>query len=261
MRWGMAVMLLMAGAASAQSTTDRPAFDVASVKPSPPVAPGQNININLGTARHGEVTLRNTTLSDCIRWAYALVSDDQVSGPDWTRSYTVRFDIDAKAPADTPQEQLMLMMQRLLAERFQLAMHREPRPLAHLELGVAKTGPRLHRSDDNVPPSRYTFGRGRLFYDHASMHTLTVLLSRQLRQPVLDKTGIEGFYDVKLEWAPDDPQSLLRADGAEAQTTDDVPLPDIFGAVQAQLGLRLEMKKTPVEILVIDHAEKTPGGN
>ena len=261
MRCGMAVMLLVAGAAAAQRAADQPAFDVASVKPSPPVASGQNININLGTARHGEVTLRNTTLSDCIRWAYELVSDDQVSGPDWTRSYTVRFDIDAKAPPDTPREQLMLMMQRLLAERFQLVIHREPRPLPHLELEVAKNGPKLHRSDDDATPSNPGYGRGRLFYDHVSMRTLTVLLSRQLRQPVLDRTGIDGFYDVKLEWAPDDSQPAGRADGAEAPRAGDVALPDIFGAVEAQLGLKLEMKKTPVEILVIDHAEKTPSGN
>jgi len=251
----LVLMLLAAVGAPAQGAADLPAFDVASVKPSLPVAPGQNININLGTARHGEVTLTNTNLSDCIRFAYELVSEAQIAGPDWLRSYELRYDIDAKAPPDTPRDRLLLMLQRLLAERFQLALHREPRPIAHLELQVAKSGLKLHASQDGAAAGRRYYGRGRLSYDGISIHTLAVLLSRQLRQPVLDKTGLEGTFDVNLEWTPDDPPSPA---GEPSGLT---LHPDIFGAVQSQLGLKLEMRKTPLEVLVVDRAEKVPAAN
>ena len=127
-----ALILVWAAVAWAQ-----PAFDVASVKPSPP-PPGDLININLGTESHGEVTLGNTTLSECIRFAYGLSSEDQIAGPDWIRDRHIRFDIIAKAPAATPHDQILRMMQTLLAERFRLAIHREPRRVAHLELMPGK---------------------------------------------------------------------------------------------------------------------------
>ncbi len=105
-------ILLMAGFAAAQ-----PAFDVASVKPSPPPE-GDLININLGGASHGVVTLANTTLSECIRYAYGLANEDQIAGPDWIRDRHIRFDITAKAPPATPPDELLAMMQTLLAQRF-----------------------------------------------------------------------------------------------------------------------------------------------
>jgi uncharacterized protein (TIGR03435 family) len=155
------------------------------------------------------------------------------------------------------------MMQRLLAERFQLALHREPRPLAHLDLGVAKGGPKLHASGESTPSGLVAYGRGLLAYNHLALSTLAVLLSRQLKQPVLDNTGIPGFFDVKLEWLPDEPPRPSQGpDAAHAPEAADMNLrPDIFHAVQTQLGLKLESRKTPVEILVIDRVEQVPAGN
>src|SRR5580704_16821878 len=105
------VALLFSTSAFSQS----PTFDVASVKPS--VSTGGLLNINHGSLNHGLVTLTNTTLSECVEYAYGLVSDDQVEGPDWTRDRRVRFDVSAKTSPDTSADQVALMMQNLLAER------------------------------------------------------------------------------------------------------------------------------------------------
>jgi uncharacterized protein (TIGR03435 family) len=248
---GLILALFLLYAAFAQPAAPTPAFDVASVKPSTPA--GDTININLGGANHGIVTLTNTTLSECIRYAYGLASEDQISGPVWIRDRALRVDVTAKASPDTPVDQLLLMTQALLAERFHLTLHREPKPLAHLELEVGKTGSKLPASKGDTAAFAPTYMRGRLSYSHLTTHTLAVLLSRQLRQLVIDSTGLAGFFDVHLEWTPDDAVAGAAPDGS--------PQPDIFGAVQQQLGLRLEVKKTPVEILVVDHAEKVPTEN
>lgn len=114
-------------------------FEVATVKQSPP-ATGDSIVINLGTVQNGKVTLTNTTLSECVRFAYGLVSEDQISGPDWIKFREVRFDIVAQAPPNTPREQLLLMLQALLAERVKLAIHHEQKELSFLALTVGKNG-------------------------------------------------------------------------------------------------------------------------
>jgi uncharacterized protein (TIGR03435 family) len=239
---------LLAVGAFAQS----PAFDVASVKPSP-TDKGDRIQINLGSFRNGVVTLTNTTLSECVQYAYGLVSEDQIEGPDWIRDRNLRVDIIAKTSPDTPVEQALLMTQALLTERFRLQIHREPKPVRHLELTVSKKGPKLPISQDDAPMRPTNLGRGRLFYDHRPMHIFAVLLSRQLRQPVVDLTGLKGLYDFHLEYAPDDPTG--------ASTADSAPLPDIYQAVEEQLGLHLELKKTPIDIVVIDRAERVPIAN
>jgi uncharacterized protein (TIGR03435 family) len=248
----LALALIVPGVALAQQDTAKPAFDVASVKPSPHI-PGQDrIEIRLGAAMHGTVTLRNTTLSECIRYAYALSSEEQITGPDWIRDRALRVDITAKAPPETPPDQILLMTQRLLAERFLLAIHPEQKPATHGELRLAGHGPKRCDSQEEGPPTLKVSGRGHLTYDHLPMRTLAVLLSRQLRQPVLDRTGLAGYYNIDLQWTPDD----LQPAPAEVQD-----YPDIFQALQQQLGLKLEKSKVPIEVLVIDHAEKVPVGN
>jgi uncharacterized protein (TIGR03435 family) len=240
----------------------QPAFDVASVKPS--TDGGPLLNINLGTASHGVVTLTNTTLSECIQYAYNLSSEDLISGPDWLRDRRLRVDIVGKAPPDTPVDQLLLMTQALLADRFQLVLHREPRPLKHLELAVAKSGPRLPEAKGDGPSSRVYYGRGRLNYVHLSMPRFALLLSRQLKQVVVDRTSLTGTFDVNLEWTPDEPAAApSRGPDAPAHpdTSDDTGAPGIFKALQQQLGLTLEPSKAPIDILVVDSAQKVPSGN
>ena len=238
-------LALLAAALSAQ-----PRFDVASVKPSPP-PPGDLLNINLGTASHGVVTLANTTLSECVRYAYGLVSEEQITGPDWIRDRHIRFDITAKAPPDTPREGLLAMMQTLLAERFQLVLRHEAKRIPHFDLTVAKNGPKMPAAEGDGRMSRRYYGVGRLSYTHVPMEQLAILLSRQLKQSVFDKTGLAGTFDVELDWSPDD----APADATGAQR------PDILTAVQQQLGLKLESSKEPLQVLVVEQANKVPVEN
>ncbi|HUB32379.1 MAG TPA: TIGR03435 family protein [Bryobacteraceae bacterium] len=225
----------------------QPAFDVASVKEGGPVRPDGLLNITLGKVSHGTVTLTNTTLSECIQYAYGLTNEVQIAGPDWIRSRQYRFQIVAKAPPDTPPGQLRLMMQALLEERFRLAVHREPRRIPHLDLTVAKGGPRMPVTADGPMEGRY-YGPGRLSYGHMTMDWLVLMLSRQLKQPVFNRTGLNGAFDVELDWTPDNAEPDPNA----------TPYPDLFSAIQKQLGLKLEESKSELEVLVVDHAEKTP---
>jgi uncharacterized protein (TIGR03435 family) len=231
-----------------------PEFEVATVRQSPP-PPGDLLNINVGTVRNGKVTFENASLSDCLKFAWGIVSDDQIAGPDWIKSRAVRFDIVAQAPPDTPREQLALMLQPLLAERLKLVLHHEQKSLSYLALIVGKTGPKLTRAigqNDAAPsPANTAFG-GRISSNRMSMQLLSTLLSRFERQIVVDMTGLTGQYEVHLEWT------------LAAQTTNPVEQPagpTVFTAVQEQLGLKLESRKGPLDVLVVDQAEKIPTDN
>lgn len=243
----LALLIVLTFVAYPQS----PTFDVASVKPSPSVPLGQNIDINLGMARRGEVVLANTTLSECIRFAYGLVSQDQVAGPDWINDRETRFDILAKAADDTPHDQLLLMLRSLLDERFKLQFHHEPRRIPHYTLVIAKNGPKLNPA--TLDAARQSYAKGRIYHSNTGMPTLAMLLSRQLRQTVLDMTGLTGTYDVQLEWAPDLTQPPETKEAEERAAG-----PSIFTALQEQLGLKLEARKDPLDVLVIDRAERAP---
>ncbi len=235
------LLILFAAVAFAQ-----PSFDVASLKPSPPPT-GELYVANLGTARNGEVAVTNGTLADCVKFAYGLVGDEQLAGPDWIKSKEVRFDLLGKAPRDTPRDQLLLMLRTLLTERFHLAFHTEPRSFAHFVLTVAKNGSKLKEVTPDPTPPRSTYRLGRLTYPQTTMSTLALLLSRQMRSLVLDRTGLKGFYEVDLQWTPEN---------AQAETG-----PTIFTALQEQLGLRLEGRRDAVDVMVIDRADRVPVEN
>lgn len=229
---------------------NHPEFAVATVKPSPPPQ-GDLIFINgLGTFRNGKLTFTNASLSDLLKFAYNITSDSQLSGPDWIKSKDVRFDVVALAPADTPREQLALMLQTLLADRLQLTLHHEQKKLRFLALVEGKGGSKLHVAKSQPAPDTTFNIAGRIVRNQISMPQLTLLLSRFERQTVMDMTGLKGFYEVKLEWTPDDTR------GREAT---DSPLgPSIYTAVQEQLGLKLEARRGPLAVLVVDSAERVP---
>ncbi|HXS94361.1 MAG TPA: TIGR03435 family protein [Candidatus Limnocylindrales bacterium] len=241
----MRVIFALALLASASG----PAFDVASVKPS--LQAGDRININLGTVSHGEVTLGNATLSECIQFAYGLMSEDQVAGPDWIRDRALRVDVIGKSKPEKPRDELLAMLRGLLTERFELRMHREQRPLAHYELLPGKGAVKFSESRDQSQGGTVLkgYGRGKLQYAHLSMDRLALLLSRQMKAIVIDRTGLRGYYDVDLQWSPDDAPPA------------GVPLPDVFAAVRDQAGLKLAAAKTPVEVIVVDSALKVPLAN
>jgi uncharacterized protein (TIGR03435 family) len=217
-----------------QDTVAKPAFDVSSVKPSVPGSSGGWI-----TPGPTGLTARNVTLLFCIRIAYDV---QEVSGPNWVS--TEQYDIAAKTAAQVNQDQLRLMLQTLLAERFKLVVHREERTRSVYELVVGKNGPKLTEAKVDESGGT-TAGIGHLAFTAASISVLARRLSQQLHEPVSDHTGLKGIYDFTLDWGQDD----------------SVPGPSIFTAVQEQLGLKLDAKKVPLEVLVIDHAEKIPTAN
>lgn len=229
----------------------QPAFDVASLKPSPPPR-GDTYNANLGSIRNGEVALTNATLVDCVKFAYGLVSDEQMDGPEWVKSKSVRFDVLAKAPPTTPRDQLLLMLRSLLNERFHLAMHTERHNFAHYALVVAKNGPKLHEVTRDPAAGGMTYRIGSITHKQCAMQTLALLLSRQMGELVLDETGLKGVYELKLEWTPEVSRNVPEPPEHG---------PSIFTAIQEQLGLKLEARKDAVEVLVIDHADQVPVEN
>ncbi len=224
-----------------------PAFEAATVKMGGPEVNGL-ININTGRILNGVVTLANATLADCLKFAYSLTTDDQIAGPSWIKEKMVRFEVTAKAAPETPDYQLLLMLRTLLQERFRIIMHTEQREMAHYELVIGKNGPKLKES--TVGPAEAT-GAARLDgirSNRMQMNRLAALLSRMTRMPVLDKTGLTGFYQLDLRYANE-----------VSPSPDENPAgPSVFTAVQEQLGLKLESKKGPVDVLVVDHAEKVP---
>jgi uncharacterized protein (TIGR03435 family) len=239
----------------------QPQFEVATVKLSPPVAAGTPLAINLGTLRNGVATLTNVTLAECIQYAFDLPSNSLIAGPDWINSRDVRFDIVAKTAADIPRDQVLLMMQNLLAERLQLKLHHEPREQSFLALVVGKNGPKLPPVKDAGTPPQIA---GRTLHPRMPMTMLATLLSRFERQLILDQTGLEGPFSVDLQWVPE----ALREralQGGPPPTLNGQPVdlnrPSIYTALQEQLGLRLESRKGPVDTLVIDLAEKVPADN
>ena len=211
------------------------------------------IHINLGAVRHGELTMSNVSLVDILRFAFAISNDEQLAGPDWIRSKMIRFDVVAKAPPETAMEQIRLMLQRLATERFQLALHHEQRELSFLALEVSKKGLKIHEAQEDSPAMTNQFGIGAIHTNRVTMQMLSTVLSRFLREPILDMTGLKGYYEVDLQWTPEPGQT-----GAPAS---DDGGPSIYSAVQSQLGLALTKQKRPMDVIVVDRAERVPLGN
>jgi uncharacterized protein (TIGR03435 family) len=233
------------------------AFEVATVRSSPP-PPTDLININLGNFRSGRLTFTNASLGDCLKYAYDIVSDDQIAGPDWIKSKAVRFDIVAQAPPDTPLPQVQAMLRSLLADRLKVALHHENKNLSYLALVTAKNGPKIHEAQiDSSSQPKTSAMLGRIVSSQMPMQRLAMLLSRFERLTVIDQTGLSGDYEVKLEWTHQPTGNVLPTSDA----TDAAVGPSIFTALQEQLGLRLESRHGSVDVLVIDHAEQTPTEN
>jgi uncharacterized protein (TIGR03435 family) len=223
---------------------DRPSFDVASVKLHKGV-----ITYSADPAVHGRtVTGTASTLRDLIEYAYAFRSD-QISGePAWALSDY--YDLDAKADGEgtLTTAQSRLMVQTLLADRFQLRVHRETQEVSIYALVVAKGGPKFKASPSGATGGSSVRAGDKGIHMEAkrgSMEQLARQLSNTAGRPVMDRTGLTGSYAYTLDWFPED-----RA------TSPDPDAPSMFAALQEQLGLRLESTKGPMERLVIDHVEK-----
>lgn len=236
-----------------------PSFEVATIKPSKPDQPGKVFLVRPG----GEFTTVNTTVADMLKFAYGIHDKQVIGGPDWINS--TKFDITAKPDiAGAPSEkQLKGMMQKLLADRLQLKFHRDHRELSAYVLSVAKTGQKMKQDtgDPNGLPALFFQGLGNLMVRNATMMEFTGLMqSTVLDRPVVDQTGLDGRWDFRLKWTPDESQfGGMGIKVPPPSDAADAP-PPLFTAVQEELGLKLEATKTAVEVLVLDHIEQ-PSAN
>jgi uncharacterized protein (TIGR03435 family) len=203
----------------------------------------------MGVAPAGNrFTARNASVRMLILWAYD-AADWQVSGgPDWLGSD--RFDIEAKPDHPASREQTMAMVQSLLADRFHLTMHHGQKELPVYALAVDKSGPRLaaHQGELGFQQAVRRGAPGHVAFLNVRMPRFAWFLKTEVGREVIDKTGLAGNYDFKLEWVPDD---LAQKDASG---------PNLFTAVREQLGLKLESQKGLVDFLIIDRAEK-PAAN
>ncbi|MBZ5632325.1 MAG: TIGR03435 family protein [Acidobacteriia bacterium] len=221
-------------------------FEVASIKLSPPQAPGHTSSrMSVDT---GRLNYTNVTLKDVVGQAYK-VQAYQIAGPDWIE--TERFDIAAKIPALAARDQVPLMLQVLLADRFNMVFHREVKELPVYALNVVKNVPKLKTAESE---SGITSNSNRTSWHVVAkipMRRFAEFLSERVNRPVLDQTGLNGSFEFTLDWAIDDASA----------TNDGLAGPSIFTALQEQLGLKLNSTKGPVETFVIDHADRAPSDN
>jgi uncharacterized protein (TIGR03435 family) len=246
--------------APASQPSNQPAntFEVASIRPSDPLARAQ-FQIQPG----GTYVIRGATLGLLIEQAWD-VRDYQISGgPSWLNIN--RYDVVAKtttdakgdeAPSANESDRMRIRLQALLADRFQLQVHRETKVLPAYSLVVAKGGPKLTENHDPTAANSMQRGIGHLKGKNVGMRFVALTLSRQVDRTVLNETGLTGTYDFELDWAPNT-RSAPSADGAAPPPQQDGPT--IFTALEEQLGLRLEPRREPVELIVIDRAEKASG--
>jgi uncharacterized protein (TIGR03435 family) len=241
-------------------------FEVASVKPS--TSTGGRVTI---TSDPGRISYTNIMLKRILLRAHD-VNDYQISGPDWLD--TLRFDITAKVPEGATTEDIQEMLRDLLATRFKMKIHRESKELPIYALLSAKNGPKIKPTSTGNPDDEQVAGmkadegkdgfpvlslkapglvietrngRGRITAKDEPIAKLADLLSGQVGRPVIDRTDLAGNYSFVVYFTPESSDA-----GSE---------PFIFAALQEQLGLRLEARKGPVEMLVIDHAERVPTAN
>jgi uncharacterized protein (TIGR03435 family) len=280
LRGAIVLMFCASGLVYGQPANSQPAFEVASVKPSPPPPPtGMMVGRvgGPGTDDPTRVTFRNFDLSGLVVVAYG-IEYYQLSAPSWLQSE--RFDVVAKLPDRATKEQFQLMLQNLLAERFHMVARREKKEGPVYELVVGKNGPKLQespaepiRKDDPEPPAtpeRSKMGadgfpvlppgrrnwqsmigsRASWRYADTSMEEFAAMLSFQVSRPVIDATGLKGKYDFTLRWV---------LDGATPSGDDSGPT--LLGAIQGQLGLKLESKRGLIDIVVVDHIDKIPTEN
>lgn len=265
-------------AASAQQPQSSLSFEVASIRPGA-AADAEMIPIRMNAER-SRIHYVNVSIRDCIRVAYG-VKEFQISGPDSIRN---RFNIEAKYPAGATKEQVPEMLRSLLRDRFKLQLHREMKERAAYALVVSKNGPKLKPTQ--IKPSEYpdspnrrpgTPVRGdiqimgspsgiRLTGPAVTLSKLCETLSAFADKPVVDQTGLHGEYDIDFAFLPENIQLMRKKPGSpgpgpdRGMDTQSEPLPTLFEAVQDD-GLKLESRKAPVAMLVVDHIEKTPTEN
>jgi len=255
---GIGLLAFIAGVAYAQPAAAPPTFDIADVHVS---APTTNPYARGGVIRGGRYELRTATLVDLIRIAYEVDADKIIGGPNWLEAD--RFDVIAKAPAETAPDTARQMLQTLLADRFKLVIHKDSKPLSVFVLSLGKGKPKLKEADGSgnagcqgVPqnpqpgtiPNAIVNCRGVTMEVFA--RTLPQMAGAYITTTVLDQTGLKGSWDFTLEWTA---RALLTFAGDHAIT--------IYDAVDKQLGLKLESKTVPTPVVVVDTVNRAPTEN
>lgn len=256
----LAVSLISATTLLAQSAKE---FEAVSVKVSTDGhVPPRSIHGGPGSSHPGSAIFDNIDLFGLITMAYGIQAY-QLSGPEWLR--TRLYNVTVKIPAGATPAEYREMLRTLLVERFHLAVRWEKKPGDVFELAVAKSGPKLKPSAADAPvladglqpaarmspPAGYN-GPVSLRGDRYSMERLAGVLAGWLGRPVVDATGLTGEYDIRLQWtglqiAGDDPATPGRS--------------TVFDALPEQLGLKLVARKSTLDVLLIEHADKVPVEN
>ena len=232
----------------------KPAFDVATIKPGEPGRQGKLIGF-----RGREFSAMNFNVNDLVSFAYGLHSAQIVGAPAWFA--TDLYDITGVPDVEgiPSQKQQSLMLQKLLADRFQLKFHHDQKELSVYLITVAKGGPKMV-VDSGSPDDGIGFffrGLGDLTVRNLTMADFaTWFQGSVMDKPVVDHTGLTDRYDFNLKWTPDDSQFVqFRGSSPLPPPRDDAP-PSLYTAAQEQLGLKFEATKAPDDIIVIDHVEK-----
>ena len=268
---GMAVLAAGCVTHGQQSGTGSAEFDAASVKVSAPTPGGFSawFRGGPGTPTPTKLDYHNASMTMLVARAYGVPSY-LVMGPDWLKFE--KYEIAARVAAGATPDDFREMLRNLLMERFRLQAHRETREIEVYALTVLKAGVKFKahsektadepkRKDGTTDEEGYPVvngrglaianGRVRLRAENAALDELVSVLSSDLNAAVHDHTGLAGRYDYELKWG-------LRLDAGSREPD---PAPDLFAALESQLGLRLEKRKEPNEVVVVDHAEKAPAGN
>jgi uncharacterized protein (TIGR03435 family) len=287
--------LLVAGLLSAQ-TSQEPKFEVASIRPSQPAGPERvGIGLHLDGAQVRIVAL---PMRDYVARAYRLKLY-QVTGPEWLSAE--RYDLSAKLPEGSTPEQIPEMLQSLLAERFQMKIHREKRDLPIYALTLGKPPLKLQESaadpastnpprpgDVNVAiaggvnpsgapavsvnlgnGSSYTFANGKFELKKVTTAMLAQQLERYVDRPIIDTTGLKGNYDLAVTVTPEDSQTMMIRAAVNAgvllppqalQLLETGSIASLLDGLQ-QLGLKMEARKAPLDVVVVDQASKRPNDN
>jgi bla regulator protein BlaR1 len=243
-----AVSAVCAAGALAQTM---PKFEVASIKPADPSVQGMRVNIAPG----GRYIANGATVKLLMMQAFGIQAFQIEGGPAWIGND--RFEINAKAESGVQlgQNAIAIIMEGLLYERFHLKISRETKEMPVYALVIAKGGAKVKETDgaNNTVSNR----RGQMELKGAPMSMFANQLSNLVGRTVLDKTGLTGNYDAKLEFTPDQLQQLGPRDvGGPESSRVDSQGPTIFTSIQEQLGLRLEATKGPVAMYVVQKVER-----
>jgi uncharacterized protein (TIGR03435 family) len=233
-----------------------PSFEVATIKPS---KPDDQRKAFIVQGRRFKII--NQPLTAILSFSYDVQAKQIIGLPPWAD--TDKYDIDAEPDGEgAPSgKQWKAMLQKLVTERFKLTFHQDKRELSVYVLSVAKGGPKLTKSegDPNGLPGLFFRGKlGDLGVRNANMGDFTGLMQQAvLDRPVLDQTEITGRYDFTLVWTPDDSQFAgMGAKIPPAPADDGKAPPNLYTAIQEQIGLKLDATKAPADVMVVDHVEK-----